>query len=177
MRKLVLSTIGAAALLVSGAASAIPFTTGLTLSDPTTGTTFCTVDCNGTVTIDVLGGPITAATNATFDILGLNIEITDGNPAVSTGLFFGDILPLPGANFVTVVNGSFTDVYATLATTFAGGTLGYLSIAGNDWTVSGAGIAQGGSGSAIPEPSAIALLGIGLVGFGAASRRMRSKTS
>lgn len=177
MRKLFLMMIGATALLVSGAASAIPITVGLTLSDPTGGQGLCEVDCVGTITIDVTSGPITSTTNGSFEIIDLNIEITDGNSATPTGLTFGSPFGGFGFNFATISNGSFTDFYATHAFDQTG--TGILSLSGSDWTVTSGflGISGGGSGSAIPEPSALALLGIGLLGFGAATRRKRRNNS
>jgi len=176
MKKLFLYAMGAAALITSGAASAISITTGLTLNEPTGMTTLCLVDCTGTITVDVTTGPITAATNGQFAITALNILITDGDPAVSTGLTFGNLTGL--FNVAEIVNGEFTDVYASLSNSFNG--LGQLNITGNDWGVSGFGpsgalIVGGGSATAIPEPSTLALFGIALVGFGVASRRKKNK--
>ncbi len=173
MKNLLKSLVFVGSLLVATASWALPITTGLFLGSPTAGQqdTLCAAGCWGSVDIDpdTLG---TVGNNVNqVSVTGIDIEIDTGGATPAT-LSFGNIVP---GGLATFVGGVVTLVNISISADLASGTH-WLVITGNDWGVGGPQITGGGSHVRVPEPSVIALLGIGLIAFGL-TRLLRRKNS
>ena len=163
MKQLMKSIALAGLMCIGGSAWAMPFTVGFTLDGSTDGN-YCPTGCSGTLSID--GGSLGTLTDPTQAyITGVDIEITDSLENVV--LTFGNQL-FPG--LVTIIDDAVTTINLSMSQAI-GGSFHFLSIGANDWTLSGAVHSGGGSEVQVPEPSVLALLGLGLVAIGFTRRR------
>lgn len=146
----------------------------------------------GTGGLDVLGGTLeigqSSATASTLPLVaGANVTMTNGAMNFLVGTTFdritaggGSTFSLTGGTIGLALTGSF-DPLATYAILqgFSGGSVSGLTFSGTFWdpaqytpVLSSGGVL---SFSAVPEPSSVAVVGIGLLGAGYSAARRRRR--